>query len=85
MSTSPQTLQVEVHLFAGLREKLGASTVRRDVREGTTVAELYAEMFPVGPAGRMPVMYAVEQAYVAGDTVLRDGVEVAFIPPLGGG
>jgi len=85
MTSSPGTLQVEVHLFAGLREQAGASTVQRTVAAGTTVAELYAQMFPAGPSGRMPVMYAVQQAYVPGDTVLEGGVEVAFIPPLGGG
>ena len=85
MSTGPETVSVEVHLFAGLREQLGVSTVARTVAVGTTVADLYAEMFPAGPSGRMPVMYAVEQAYVKGDTVLLSGVEVAFIPPLGGG
>jgi molybdopterin converting factor small subunit len=72
-------------LFAGLREQAGASTLLRSVHQGTTVAELYAAMFPVGPSGRMPVLFAVEQAYVPGHTVLTSGVEVAFIPPLGGG
>ena len=85
MTTSPQTLEVEVHLFAGLREQAGTARLRRRVLSGTTVAELYAELFPAGDAGRMPVLFAVEQAYVRGDTVLRHGVEVAFIPPLGGG
>ena len=85
MTSSPQTFEVEVHLFAGLRERAGVSKLHRSVREGTTVAELYAEMFPVGSSGRMPVLFAVEQAYVPGDTVLTRTVEVAFIPPLGGG
>ncbi len=85
MSTRLETVNVEVRLFAGLREQMGTATLERTVVVGTTVAELYADLFPAGPSGRMPVMYAIEQTYVKGDTKLQSGVEVAFIPPLGGG
>jgi len=78
-------LQVTVLLFAGLRERLGADRSEQTVAAGTTVADLYAQMFPVGPQGRLPVMFALDQCYVSGTTALHDGAEVAFIPPLGGG
>ena len=34
---------------------------------------------------QLPVMYAVNSAYVDGGQPLQHGDEVAFIPPLGGG
>jgi molybdopterin converting factor subunit 1 len=76
---------VQVLLFAGLREQLGTDSVQRSVSPGTTVAELYASLFPSGPEGRLPVLYAMDQEYVPGSTPVRDGAEVALLPPLGGG
>lgn len=78
-------LKVRVRYFANLRERRGTEEELVDLPAGTTAAEAYALLFPAGPEGRLPVMYAVDQAYAAGDTVLDDGVELAFIPPLGGG
>jgi molybdopterin converting factor small subunit len=31
------------------------------------------------------VLYVLDEDYVPGDTLLRDGAEIAFIHPLGGG
>ena len=56
-----------------------------DVASGTSVADLYASLFPAGEGGALPVMYAVNQRYVTSDHVLQDGDELAFVPPLGGG
>lgn len=68
--------------FAALRERRGASTETLELPDGTTAAEAYATVFPgLG----LRVAYAVNQATVPGDTVLRPGDEVAFLPPLGGG
>jgi len=84
-SAPDRVIEVTVRYFAVLRERRGCDEERVPVAAGTTVAALYAELFPVGPQGRLPVLFAVDQAYVRADTVLREGAEVAFIPPLGGG
>lgn len=76
---------VRVRHFAVLRERRGCEEESVDVPAGETVAALYARLFPPGPDGALPVAFAVDHAYAPGTTVLHDGAEVAFIPPLGGG
>lgn len=76
---------VTVRYFAVLREQRGRSEERVEVPEGTTLAQLYARLFPPGPAGVLPVAFARNLAYEPGDTPIADGDEVAFIPPVGGG
>ena len=71
--------------FAVLRERRGVDAERLVVEPGTTVGELYRRLFPPGPEGTLPVMYAVNLSYARPDQVLSEGDEVAFVPPLGGG
>ena len=78
-------LQVTVRYFAVLRERRGIEEERLALPAGTTVGELYRRLFPPGPEGALPVLFAIDQGYVSRDQVLHDGAEVAFIPPLGGG
>lgn len=73
---------VTARYFATLREQRGASAERVELPEGCTAAGAFATLFPgLG----LRVAYAVNQATVPADTVLQDGDEVAFLPPLGGG
>ena len=73
---------VQVLYFATLRDRRGRSSESVQVAAGTTLAELYASLFPVD---RVPVAYARNAAYAKGDTQVQDGDEVCFLPPLGGG
>ena len=78
-------MHVHVRHFAVLRERRGRDEESVEVPAGETVSALYARLFPPGPRGALPVAFAIDHAYVPGDTVLHDGAQVAFIPPLGGG
>ncbi len=78
-------MQVHVRYFAVLRERAGVDDTSVEVERGTTVGELYGSLFPPGAAGRLPVLFAVNQRYVSQDHQLMSEDEVAFIPPLGGG
>ncbi len=77
--------RVTVRYFAVLREWRGADHEEVALLPGETAAALYARLFPPGPSGALPVAYACNREYVGGGTVLSDGDEVAFLPPLGGG
>jgi MoaE-MoaD fusion protein len=70
-----------VKLFAGLRERAGWS--ERDV-EGVTHVEDVWPSLSLGPepAG---LLYAVNKEYAQRDRELREGDEVALIPPVSGG
>lgn len=78
-------MQVTVRYFAALREQKGSDEETVGVTTATDVASLFATLFQGSPLAGLPVLFAVNQAYVSADTLLRDGDEVAFIPPLGGG
>lgn len=78
-------MQVHVRYFAVLRERRGRDEESVEVPAGTTVSTLYETLFPPGPAGVLPVAFAVDHARVAADHVLAPDCEVAFLPPLGGG
>ncbi len=78
-------MRVQVRYFARLRELKARTTEEVELDAATSVEALYGKLFPPGPGGVLPVMYAVNQAYVDPGQVLADGDEVAFIPPLGGG
>lgn len=81
----PPQLRITLRHFAVLRERRGLESEVVQVPAGTTVASLYAQIFPPGPHGRLPVLFAVDHAYVPASHALLADAEVAFIPPLGGG
>jgi molybdopterin synthase catalytic subunit/molybdopterin converting factor small subunit len=74
-------VSVRIRLFAGLREQAGWSS-----RELEGVARV-GEVWPALGLGDEPpgLLYAVNQEYASGDRELRDGDEVALIPPVSGG
>ena len=75
-------MRITTRYFANLRELRGAPSEVVDVPEGTTAKGAFSLIFP---GLSMSVAFAVQQATVPGDTVLREGDELAFLPPLGGG
>ena len=82
------TAKIIVRLFADAREKLGVDFILADVPAPPTIAKLRVSLSEQSPAlaKLLPhAMFAVEQRYVGNDTSLRDGEEVAMIPPVSGG
>jgi molybdopterin synthase catalytic subunit len=74
-------VRVTVRLFAGLRERAG--TARRDLEDVARVADIWPRLgLGDEPAG---LLYAVNREYAERDRELRDGDEVALIPPVSGG
>jgi molybdopterin converting factor subunit 1 len=81
-------MSITVKLFAILRERAGVDAFRLDLRDGATVAEAAAmigERFPPAREHLRRVAYAVNREYAAATTALRDGDELAIIPPVSGG
>lgn len=81
---------MNVHLlfFASLRERLRKSEAVHDLKDGSTVADLWAELCKQTPSLHdltPSLSFAVNQEYVDRSTVLHDGDEVALIPPVSGG
>lgn len=81
-------MQVRIRYFASLREAVGVSEETLDLPDGATVAQaraLLAERRPALAALLPACAAAVDRAYAQVETPLREGAELAFIPPLGGG
>ena len=74
-------MRVTIRLFAGLRERAG--TGRRELEDVARVADVWRRL-ELGdePPG---LLYAVNREYADRDFELRDGDEVALIPPVSGG
>ena len=75
-------MTLTVLYFAALREEKGISSETLEKVESMTVEELFYLLFNRPHLG---IRFALNQHYVTADTVLEDGDEVAFLPPLGGG
>ncbi len=81
-------MQVEVRLFALLRELVGSEKVTVEVPAGGTVADVWKRLEEEHPelrAFRASRLFAVNGDYAADHRSLDDGDEVAVLPPLAGG
>jgi MoaE-MoaD fusion protein len=81
-------MTVNVRLFASLRELIGEPTISVDLPDGATVEALRArvgETYPNVQPFLNSIVCAVDEEYVPASHVLRDGDNVALIPPVSGG
>jgi MoaE-MoaD fusion protein len=76
-------MQVRVRLFAGLRERAGASEVELDLPEGAVVGDALERMRALTEG--IPVVMAVNREYADSALALHGGDELALIPPVSGG
>lgn len=80
------TMRVEVLYFASLRDAAGVASESIDT-EAPDVAALYAQLrqrhgFTLAPER---LRAACDGAFVAWTQPLREGAEIAFLPPVSGG
>ena len=81
-------MRVTIRLFARLRELTGASALGRDVPDGSTALDVWnglAEEFPELAAYTKAISVAVNEDYARLTARVRDGDEIAFLPPVSGG
>jgi molybdopterin converting factor subunit 1 len=81
-------MHVTVRLFARLREMAGAPEIRRDLPDGANVRTVWESLvgeFPGFDDYTRVVSCAVNEDYARMTTTLRNGDEVAFLPPVSGG
>lgn len=79
---------VRVLLFARLAELAGTREVSLEIGEGLTAGDAYrllAERDGSLAGFEASLAYAVNREYVSPETPLRDGDELALIPPVSGG
>ena len=83
-----QLMKVRLLFFAVLRDIAGTDMRELAVDEGTTARDVWQSLrieFAKLADYTQPPMIAVNESYAAPETILRDGDELAFIPPVAGG
>ena len=81
-------MRVRLLYFAVLRDIAGTSAAEIDLPNGARAADVWERLRAQHrelAAYRLPPMIAVNEEYVGADQLLRDGDELAFIPPVAGG
>lgn len=81
-------MRIQVRFFAILRDKAKQSAIQLELADRSTVAEAFVRLGELYPdiAVYLPrVSAAVNREYVRGEHVLKDGDELALIPPVSGG
>jgi molybdopterin converting factor small subunit len=80
-------MTVTLLLFASYADAFGASSLDMELTGESTVGELLTAIRSRPGAERLPPrpLVAVNQAYAGLDSVVREGDEVALIPPVAGG
>jgi len=81
-------MRVRLLYFAVLRDIAGTNEAELDLPDGTRAADVWQRLRTQHPqlAGyAQPPMTAINETYADADAVLREGDELAFIPPVAGG
>jgi molybdopterin synthase catalytic subunit/molybdopterin converting factor small subunit len=81
-------MYMEVKLFAGVAQAVGAPVWRGELMEGARVSDLFSAIARQYPAAEpiLRVCFAsINHRYATPDTVLQPGDEVAILPPVSGG
>jgi molybdopterin synthase catalytic subunit/molybdopterin converting factor small subunit len=86
--TNLPTLEVQVRLFASLRQAVGEAKLTRSLPVGATVADLLQALvaeYPGLPSAAGAIYASVNRVYADQGTVLQSGDEVGLFPPVSGG
>ncbi len=81
-------MRVTVRLFARLRDIARSGDLSREVPTGATVADVWYALvaeFPEMARYESSVSSAVNADYTRMTSIVADGDEVAFLPPVSGG
>jgi molybdopterin converting factor subunit 1 len=78
-------MRVRVLYFGVLKESLGRESEQVELAEGARVADLMARYEDGNADWMRSIAVAVNQEYARAADVLRDGDEVALLPPVSGG
>ena len=81
-------MKAKVRLFARLSELAGTRETEVELGEGLTAGEVYTLLcrsYPTLSGFEGTLMFAVNREFVTLEHAVRDGDELALIPPVSGG
>jgi molybdopterin converting factor subunit 1 len=79
---------VTVRLFARLRDIAGTAELPCDVAPGATIGTVWEKLvrtFPDLASYERSISSAVNADYARMDQIVREGDDIAFLPPVSGG
>lgn len=83
-----ETITVTIKLFAAYQEAYGVPELKRSLASGTSVQTVLNQLLSEKPElerWRELTRFGVNLQFVDSDTLLKDGDELVFIPPVSGG
>ncbi|MGD2216331.1 MAG: molybdopterin converting factor subunit 1 [Gemmatimonadales bacterium] len=80
-------MRISCLFFAAYRDVFEAEQIEFELPEGSTLGELIEDVRARAGTAALPrqLVAAVNREYAPTETVLHNGDEVAFIPPVAGG
>lgn len=75
-------ITITLRYFAHLREVRGQSQETMILECPVSIGTLFAQIFNMDATS---IRFAIDAEYVSADTLVSDGDEIAFLPPMGGG
>lgn len=86
--TGDDIMKIKVKFFASYKEAVGTDELDMDMEDESNVSQLLEAVKAIHPAiGELiePLIVSVNKEYATFDKVLKDGDEVALLPPVSGG
>ncbi len=81
-------MKVKTKFFAAIKDIVGTPEVELEITPGTTAGDLfqrYCRQHPRLNQYAERIMISVNLEFVSPETHLKEGDEIAFIPPVSGG
>ena len=81
-------MKVKVKFFALIREKIDAREINIEIKDGSTLGVLWEELknsYLVLKNINSSLLFSVNHEYASLDSLLKEGDEIALIPPVSGG
>lgn len=85
---SDSSISITIKLFAAYQEVYNTSELKLDFPDRTTIGEILDYLLEKKPELeklRDVTRFGVNLEFVEADTLLKDGDEIVFIPPVSGG
>jgi len=76
-------MKITVKYFASLREQLGKAEESLTLSRETLIADVWKNVS--GETSSDNILMAINMEYVKSNTIVKEGDEVAFFPPVTGG
>ncbi len=87
MSSSPK-ITITIKLFAAYQEAYNIGELKRDFSLNTSILEVLNQLISERPElekWRSLTRFGLNLQFVEAETLLQDGDEIVFIPPVSGG